>query len=246
MAEPRSNAALVSTVLITGANRGIGLGLARQFAGRGWHVLAACRSPEKAEELLALARTSSQRVDILRLDVGDAASLDAWRDEVNKRLTRLDVLVNNAGVHPGVRTEKMGAIDLAAIEAALAINALAPIAVTQALLPLLRTGRNPRVVNISSGAGSMKAVATHVHYGYAMSKAALNMFVRRSALDLGPEGVTSVAISPGWIRTDMGGADAEVALDEGTAALAATIEALTPAQNGQWLDRFGRVSDFAW
>jgi NAD(P)-dependent dehydrogenase (short-subunit alcohol dehydrogenase family) len=115
----------------------------------------------------------------------------------------------------------------------------------QAVLPLLRQSLNPRVVNISSGAGSLAHnSAQRPQPAYCLSKAALNMLTRRAARDL--TDVTVVSISPGWIRTDMGGADAKLGVTEAATALAETIEQLNQTHSGQWLDRFGQPSEYAW
>jgi len=234
------------TILITGANRGIGLGLTLEFVRRKWRVFAACRRPAEADRLKSLALENGADLAVLPLEVRDQASIAGLAGELAARTTSLDVLVNNAGVHPDHREEKLGNLTLASIVDAFTVNTLGPIAVSQALLPFLKAGRQPRIVNISSGAGSLKKATANLHYGYSISKAALNMFMRRAALDLPALGITIVSVSPGWVRTDMGGAEAEVPLDDAAAALAKTIETLAPAQNGQWLDRFGKTSEFAW
>ena len=115
------------------------------------------------------------------------------------------------------------------------------------MLPLLKRSPHARVVNISSGAGSL----THrpmkrVQPAYSISEAALNMLTQRAAQDLAPWGVITVAISPGWIKTDMGGANADLSVEEATAALATTIENLQAQHNGLWVDRFGQPSEYAW
>ena len=128
---------------------------------------------------------------------------------------------------------------------ALDTNLLGALRVLQAAVPALRRGRRPRIVNISSGAGSLAHnSASKPQPAYCISKAALNMLTRCATRDL--PGITVVSVSPGWIRTDMGGANAELGLDEATAALATTIENLHPQHNGQWLDRFGQPSAYAW
>jgi NAD(P)-dependent dehydrogenase (short-subunit alcohol dehydrogenase family) len=115
----------------------------------------------------------------------------------------------------------------------------------QAAVPALRRSVRPRIVNISSGAGSLAHnSAKQPVPAYCISKAALNMLTRCAARDL--PGITVVSVSPGWIRTDMGGAGAELGLDEATTALATTIENLHPQHSGQWLDRFGQPSAYAW
>ena len=127
---------------------------------------------------------------------------------------------------------------------ALDSNQLGSLRVLQAALPAPRRSAGPRIVNISTGAGSWAHnSAGKPQPAYCISKAALNMLTRCAARDL--SGITVVSVSPGWIRTDMGGANAELGQDEATAALATTIENLHPQQNGQWLDRFGQPSAYA-
>lgn len=230
------------TLLITGANRGIGLGLAREFARRGWRVFAGCRRPDEAEEL---ARLEPDGVERVTLDVRDDASVAAALAHVAQRAGRLDVLVNNAGINPAPRDLTVAEVPVAMVAAAFDVNLLGALRVLQAAVPLLRAGPEPRIVNISSGAGSLAHnSAPRPQPAYCLSKAALNMLTRRAAREL-PD-ITIVSVSPGWIRTDMGGPDAALGVDEAVAALAATIEQLGPAHTGQWLDRFGQASEYAW
>ena len=235
------------TVLITGTNRGIGFGLTKHFARRGWRVFSACRRPAEAQELQALARTYPGLVDILPVEVRDDASVAALAQAVTARTASLDLLVNNAGILPGDDSERAGTLSLAPILDAFDVNVAGVIRVTQAVLPLLRLGSRPRIVNITSGGGSLKAETFRRHYSYSLSKAALNMFTRRAAFDLKADGITVVCVSPGFIITDMArewGAD--LPLDETTDVLAGTFAGLRPEQTGQWIDRFGQPSAFAW
>jgi NAD(P)-dependent dehydrogenase (short-subunit alcohol dehydrogenase family) len=127
---------------------------------------------------------------------------------------------------------------------ALDSNQLGSLRVLQAALPALRRSAGPRIVNISSGTGSLAHnSASKPQPAYCISKAALNMLTRCAARDL--SGITVVSVLPGWIHMDMGGVGAELGLDEAAAALATTIENLHPQQNGQWLDRFGQPSAYA-
>ena len=231
------------TILITGANRGIGLGLARQFLDRGWQVNATCRRPEIAGELANLARAHPGRCEVTALEVRDSASVAALAAALGTQ--PLDVLVNNAGINPGSRDLGVDRVAPEMVADALDTNLLGSLRVLQAALPALRRSAGPRVVNISSGAGSLAHnSASKPQPAYCISKAALNMLTRCAARDL--SGIAVVSVSPGWIRTDMGGVGAELGLDEATAALATTIENLHPQQNGQWLDRFGQPSAYAW
>ena len=231
------------TILITGANRGIGLGLARQFLARGWRVTATCRRPETTGGLADLARAHPDRCVVTAVEVRDAVSVAALAAALGTQ--PLDVLVNNAGINPGPRDLGVDRVAPEMVADALDTNLLGALRVLQAAVPALRRGARPRIVNISSGAGSLAHnSAKQPLPAYCISKAALNMLTRCAARDL--LGITVVSVSPGWIRTDMGGAGAELGPDEATAALATTIENLHPQHSGQWLDRFGQPSAFAW
>lgn len=227
------------TVLITGANRGLGLGLAREFVRRGWRVFGTCRRPDDADEL------TNAGVEVFTVDVGNDTSVDEARQRLVERSDRLDVLINNAGINPGTRDRTVAKVPVALVAQALDVNLLGSLRMLQAVLPLLGRSDHPRVINISSGAGSLAHnSAKQPVPAYSISKAALNMLTRCAARDL-PD-ITVVSVSPGWIRTDMGGPDAALSVAEAAEALTTTIENLTPAQSGQWLDRFGHPSEYAW
>ena len=230
-------------ILITGANRGIGLGLARQFLARGWRVTATCRRLETTGDLADLARAHTGRCAVVALEVRDSASVAALATALGTQ--SLDVLVNNAGINPGPRELGVDRVAPERVADALDTNLHGALRVLQAAVPPLRRSACPRIVNISSGAGSLAHnSASKPQPAYCLSKAALNMLTRCAARDL--PGITVVSVSPGWIRTDMGGAGAELGLDEATAALATTIENLQPPHSGLWLDRFGQPSAYAW
>ena len=235
------------TILITGANRGIGLGLAEQFLRRGWKVFAACRRPDAAAVLTDLKRGHAGNLEILRLDVCDERSVSVMAANLAQLSPSLDVLINNAGINPEPRDQTVADISVATVAQVFDINVLGALRVMQAVLPLLKGSACPRVVNISSGAGSLAHnPARRPQPAYCISKAALNMLTRRAAQDLALGGVITVSISPGWIKTDMGGANADLSVEEATAALATTIENLQAQHNGLWLDRFGQPSEYAW
>ena len=235
-------------VLITGANRGIGLALTHAYLERGDRVAAACRHPAGAVALHELKGSYKDDLYILRLDVSLGRSVSAAAEDATEHLPRIDVLINNAGIAPGRSREPLATLELAQVRDAMETNALGPLRMTRAMLPLLQKSRNPRIVNVSSGMGSVSKRATRdgPHYAYAGSKAALNMFTRISADELRAHGVCTIAMTPGWVRTDMGGANAE--LDPATVAaeMIATIDALTMEQTSLWLDRHGAVSEYAW
>jgi NAD(P)-dependent dehydrogenase (short-subunit alcohol dehydrogenase family) len=229
--------------LITGANRGIGFALTRQFLARGWRVLATCRTLGTAKELSLLVQENREFCEIFPLEVREAASVASLAAKLESQ--SLDVLVNNAGVNSAPRDLGIGEVSVELVAEALDVNLLGALRVLQAVTPALRRSERPRVVNISSGAGSLAHnSATRPQPAYCISKAALNMLTRCAARDLA--GMIVVSVSPGWIRTDMGGPGADLDAEEATAALATTIENLQARDNGQWLDRFGQPSAYAW
>jgi NAD(P)-dependent dehydrogenase (short-subunit alcohol dehydrogenase family) len=194
----------MAKVLITGANRGIGLALTRIYAQRGDAVLACCRAPNRAEELQALAKTHS--VKVLELDVTDAASVAARAQALSSEV--IDTLINNAGII-GQPRERQSAtsMDFALWTEILNTNTLGPVRVMQALLPQLKRSAQAKVMNVTSDLGALSHDDAMFH-GYSASKAALNKFMRLAALELRREGVAIGLIHPGWVQTDMGGSDA--------------------------------------
>jgi NAD(P)-dependent dehydrogenase (short-subunit alcohol dehydrogenase family) len=216
--------ASAQTVLITGANRGIGLELARQYASDGWQVIGTARDPAAAKDLMEL------EVQIVQLDVTDQGSVDRLADELGDQ--PIDVLINNAGVLSMLRSIKD--IDFDQFNRAMAVNAVGPIRVTQALLTNLQAGETRKIINISSIAGSITSKTSGGMYGYSESKAALNMFTRSLAGELGAAGFICIVIQPGWVQTDMGGSSAPVTVQESVAGIRDVVDKLTAADNGEF------------
>ncbi|MCU0973048.1 MAG: SDR family oxidoreductase [Burkholderiales bacterium] len=221
-----TNAADGPTVLITGANRGIGLEYARQFAANGYEVIGTARDPADTQELSAVTKRIEQ------LDVTDAASVAA----LAKRLqgVPIDILVNNAGVFDR-RDITIDKVDFAAMEQTFAVNTLGPLRVTQTLLPNLRASKRRTIVNMSSQLGSIEG-SNGQWYAYRASKAALNQINKTLSAELASEGFISVVLHPGWVRTDMGGAGATYSPQESVAGLIKVIEKLGPTDNGRFYD----------
>ncbi len=215
--------------LVTGANRGIGLGLVRALTARGEDVVGTARRPEAAAEL----RASGARV--VPLDVTDPASVAdlvrALGDEP------LDVLVGNAGV--GVGRSAPGSLDFDEIRRQFEVNAIGTLRVTEALLPTLRRGTRRLVAHMSSKMGSIADNTSGDAYAYRASKAALNALTKSLAIDLAPEGFTCLVLHPGWVRTDMGGAGAPLSVEESVAGLLAVLDRAGPEQSGRFLDFSG-------
>jgi NAD(P)-dependent dehydrogenase (short-subunit alcohol dehydrogenase family) len=210
------------TVLITGANRGIGLELSRQYAAAGWQVIGTARRPDDAE---ALRETGAE---VVQLDVTDPQSVDGLARGLDGR--PLDLLINNAGILPLMWT--LEEVDIEQFNRILAVNTVGPVRVTKALLPNLRTGELKTVVNVTSNLGSIGENNDGGFYGYRESKAALNMFTRSIAADLGSEGFTCIVMHPGWVKTDMGGTSAPVEVEDSAAGIRRVIDSLTPNDNG--------------
>lgn len=210
-------------VLITGANRGLGLEFARQYAAAGWTVIGTARRPAQADELRAL------NVEILALDVMDEDSIAALAAVLEGRA--IDMLINNAGIFP--RVSEISKVDANDYRQTLMVNTLGPALVTQALLPNLRQGKRQRIVNITSQLGSIERNSGGF-YGYRESKAALNMFTKTLAAELGPEGFICLAIHPGWVRTDMGGQNANLSPEESVSAMRVVIDNVTADDNGTY------------
>jgi NAD(P)-dependent dehydrogenase (short-subunit alcohol dehydrogenase family) len=227
--------------LITGANRGLGLEFVRQLLARGDAVAACCREPAQASELSALGRNGAgERLKMYALDVADPASISALPAKVDGDGLKIDVLINNAGVASG-QDEELGEFDADTMSRVLLINSVAPMLVTDAFVPLLeKSGRSPKIVCITSGLGSITQ-ADGLTYGlsYGMSKAALNMGVKRLSAELKPRGIAILALHPGWVQTDMGGANAPLKPPESIRGMLQVIDRLSLSQSGHFLNYAG-------
>jgi NAD(P)-dependent dehydrogenase (short-subunit alcohol dehydrogenase family) len=231
-------------VFVTGASRGIGLELVRQHAARGDDVLATCRRPAGARDLMALAAASPGRVRVADLDVGDAGSITRAASHAASALGAVDLLWSNAGVYPGspgtaVAEGPIGTLDAGDGISVLATNAVGPIQVAQAFLPLLLRGDRPRLVALSSGYGSL-TLNEGAPYWYGASKAALNMLHRSLAADPAARGLVVLLLSPGWVRTDMGGPAAPTPVERSVAGMIRVADEAVPSQSGSFLDWRGR------
>ncbi len=233
-------------ILVTGANRGIGLALTKAFLASGNIVIAGCRRPSESGDLKQLTLLHPESIDLVKCDLDDEGELTETAKASLKRRKKLDVIVNNAGVMPEAGNESILNIELAMFWRAFDTNVLGAIRVTRAFFPMLAQSKRPRIVNISSGLGSIATREGHDYYAYSTSKAALNMLTRAIANELAPRGITTVAISPGWVRTDMGGEEATLSAEESARSLAETIQKIAPEFNGEFLDRNGKRGAYFW
>jgi NAD(P)-dependent dehydrogenase (short-subunit alcohol dehydrogenase family) len=225
------------TTLVTGANRGLGLEFARQYAAEGWQVIAACRAPKDARELQQIAAASGGRIRILEMDVTDAASVRAAAAELKGEV--IDLLLNNAGVG-GPPGQQLGKLDYAAWARVLDTNTLGPMRVVEAFLENVAKSHLMQVVTITSGMGSIADNTSGGRYAYRSSKAAVNMVMKSLSVDLAPRGITCVVMNPGWVRTDMGGASGTLSPAESIKAMRSVIAALRPEDSGKFLNHSGK------
>jgi NAD(P)-dependent dehydrogenase (short-subunit alcohol dehydrogenase family) len=231
----------VPSVLITGANRGLGFEFAKQCLADGWQVYAACRDPDSASELRRLADASGHKLRILNLDVTDLSSVKAAAAEVDGQA--IDLLINNAGIG-GPRGQTVGNIDYEAWAKVLDANTMGPMRVSEAFVDHVARSKRKLVVTLTSGMGSIADNTSGGSIAYRSSKAAVNMVMRSLAIDLAPRGITCVVVNPGWVRTDMGGPHATMTPAESVTRLKQMIETLGPAQSGKFFNYDGR--EYPW
>ena len=218
-------------VLITGANRGVGLELTRQLLASGDRVIATCRQPAQAKTLQQWEDQFGEQLLVLALDVTDDASVQAARMGIESVVDRLDMLVNNAGIL--IKSETLSTFDATIMQRTLDVNVVGVMRVTTQFVDLLRRGREPKLINISSQLGSLQKMRPGWgQYSYNSSKAALNMVTRMLAFDLQEEGIAVRAVHPGWVQTDMGGAHAAVTAQDSAAGILRLADELTLANTG--------------
>ncbi len=234
------------TILITGANRGLGFEFTQQYLRDGWHVIATCRVPTKATALQQLA-AQNKNLQIETLEASDQNSIATLASKLEN--VALDILLNNAGIYSGVgktrsdqendSSQNFGTLDAVAWAKVLQTNTVAPLMVTQAFLPNIKRGQQNKIVFISSRMGSIERTNAPDAIAYRSSKAALNAAMRNISLSLQPEKITVVSFHPGWVQTDMGGAGADLTPEASITHIRQVIANLTMKQTGQFLNYDG-------
>ncbi len=224
------------TVVITGANRGLGLEFATQYAADGWRTLACCRQPERAQALNRLAQGSHGRLTVHPLEVTNPDHVNAFRESLGT--SGIDVLINNAGIY-GQKGVSFGNSDADIWKHTFHTNVIAPFQIMEKLRDNLVAGERRVVANVTSKMGSIADNGSGGSYIYRSSKSALNSAMRSAALDLGGEGFKIVLLHPGWVQTDMGGDQALIDAQTSVSRMRGIIEGLDAEDNGRFIDQDG-------
>lgn len=226
-------------IVITGANRGIGLEFTREYLEEGQRAFALCRHPESAADLSALRREYPEALTVVPCDVTDEVSVQHAFEDVQARVDGIEVLINNSGTY-GRKGGSVRDLDFREMEAAFEVNTLGPLRMTRSFLPLLEAGTNPKVINITSLMGSIHDNGSGGSYAYRLSKAALNMATRNLAHDLKEAEIVCVAVHPGWVKTDMGGPEAPLQVDDSVSNMLRLIDSLDLQHSGGFFNYRGR------
>jgi len=228
-------------VLVTGANRGIGLEVVKYSMEKGWRVFACCRNPHNADDLFNIAKLSSGQISVHIADMEELGTLQALSYELRNDV--IDILINNAGIY-GTDKNKFGSVDTKSWLQAFQVNSIAPLKMVEAFSEQLFMGKRKIIACMSSKMGSMSDNGYGSSYIYRSSKAALNSVVKSLSIDLKAQGVISVAIHPGWVKTQMGGPNAEISTRESVEQLFHNLLNLTIEDSGRFIDIDG--SDIPW
>jgi NAD(P)-dependent dehydrogenase (short-subunit alcohol dehydrogenase family) len=237
----------MANVMITGGNRGIGFEFVRQFLERKDTIIATYRDKKRAQEIIALETRGYDDIIPVELEVKDLASIEACFDTVAERVGQLDLLINNAGMGDNsldmtdpYSHKEFGHLKAESLLECYHVNAVAPAIITQKFVELMEWAEEPKVVYITSQMGSIGRRTGSGHYSYNASKAGLNMLGRLFSFDLAGMGIPSILLHPGWVKTSMGGPDAEISVKESVDGMLRIIDNLTMEQNGAFLDYMGQ------
>jgi NAD(P)-dependent dehydrogenase (short-subunit alcohol dehydrogenase family) len=229
----------MNTYFISGANRGIGFELCRQLLTQGHWVIAGCRNPESAYSLSEIQKTNKY-LQIAQLDVDDERSVIDCFENLNKMGTTIDRLFNNAGMIDWRDLHELSADSFSQV---LQTNLRGAFLVLRQALPCLKRSGNAWIYNMSSRLGSIELRGNTQLGGaiaYECSKAGLNMLTKQASIDLADTGVRVVSLSPGWVKTEMGGKDAKYEVEDSVSKILAVTDQLTPAHNGGFWGEDGK------
>jgi short-subunit dehydrogenase len=224
----------MSTVLITGANRGLGYEFVKQYSENGFEVLACCRNRNNAKELKELAETSN-KIKVYELDVGNVKAIKSLSQQLQNE--KIDVLINNAGIY---RSSTVGNINYDEWIESFKVNTIAPYQIVENFLNQIINGDLKKVVSITSKMGSIDDNTSGGSYIYRSSKTALNSMMRSLTHDLKNQGIATLILHPGWVRTDMGGPGGWIDSFESVQGMIKQIDKLTLDNSGTYLDYAGK------
>jgi len=223
------------SILVTGANRGLGLELTRSFAAKGWRVFACCRTPEKADALNAMA-AEREALTVHRLDVTDGGAIAALAHSLSKET--IDILFNNAGIR-GPEKQEFGETDVEGWLETFRVNTIAPMKMAEAFVGHVAASGRRVIATMGSVMGSIAENSSGGLYAYRTSKAAVHMVMKGLSADLAERGIVSVVFHPGWVRTRMGGEEAPLSPPESAAGLTKVLLGRSPAANSRFFDYLG-------
>ena len=226
----------MNTILITGCNRGIGLEFVKQYAQDDWQVYATCRDPKSAQELQSLSKQYPS-ISIHALDVANKKEILALAQELTD--VKIDVILNNAGIYAS-ESSQFGRIDKTVWLKSIAINTIAPLLMAQAFFDQLLSGSQKTIATVSSKVGSIGENSSGGSYAYRSSKSAVNQVMKCLSIDLAPKGIKTVALHPGWVKTDMGGPNALIDTEESVAGMRIVIGQLTQERSGHFIHYDGK------
>ena len=227
-------------ILITGASRGIGLEMCKQLSEQGNEVIATYRSPTSAGSLLELT-SENKNLHSYQLDVNSSESVKTAIRLIAEKFTSLDLVFNNAGI---LEWSPLGEVTANSFQSIYNTNVVGVFRVSQEVIPLLTKGNDPLIVNLSSRLGSIELRGQSQLGGaiaYQCSKAALNMLTKQMSIDYNKYGIRAIAISPGWVKTDMGGTEAKYEVSESVNLFLSQIDKLPASLNGIFLGEDGKM-----
>ena len=226
----------MTDVLVTGANRGLGLGFVKNYLGKNINVVGTTRDLKSSKELMAIKERFPDNLEIFELDLLKESAGDSLANFLGER--PIDILINNAGV--GSTNQHFEAVSPKPWLEVLKVNLIAPLMITQSIINNVKKGSDKKIYFLSSQLGSIGDNASGGMYIYRSSKTGLNQVVKSLSVDLKPQGITVVSLHPGWVKTDMGGPNAPVSIDESIEGMMQVIDSTDIRDTGRFLNYDGK------
>ena len=226
----------MTSVLITGANRGLGFGFVKSFLAKNINVICTTRNISGSKELLECKKNYPDNLEILELDLLEKKSENILSDLLSDK--PIDIFINNAGV--GNSNQRFGVVSSKPWLDVLKVNLIAPLTLTQSIIENIKKGSEKKIYFLSSQLGSIRNNTSGGMYIYRSSKTALNQVVKSLSVDLKPMGITVISLHPGWVKTDMGGPNAPVQIDESIKGMMQVIDKTDIRDTGRFLNYDGK------